>query len=91
MYAGVPSAAPRGVRANSKTRVLRTPRLLTETVLWILHAFRLAPLVPEQFKIAGRDYVLDTAAIQKKLGWTPQFNDSNMLWQAYERYMAGQV
>ncbi len=74
--------------ANSPSRVLRTPRRLTEAALWTLHAFRVAPLVPEQFRIAGVDYVLDTTAARQQLGWAPRFTDEEMLWQAYQQYVA---
>jgi dTDP-glucose 4,6-dehydratase len=76
-------------RAGSPSKVLPTPRLLTEAALWALHLLRVGPLVPEQFRIAGVDYVLDTSAAQTKLGWSPQFEDVEMLWQAYEEYVNG--
>ena len=76
-------------RAGSPSKVIRTPRALTEAALWVLHAFRLAPLVPEQFRIAGVDYVLDTTAAKEVLGWSPRFNDTEMLWQAYQRWAGG--
>ncbi len=76
-------------RAGSASRIVRTPKFLVEAVLSVLHAFRIAPLVPEQFRIAGVDYVLDTAAAEKELGWSPRFNDTEMLWQAYQQYVLG--
>jgi dTDP-glucose 4,6-dehydratase len=76
-------------RAGSPSKVLRTPRLMTEAVLWMLYFLRVGPLVPEQFRIAGVDYVLDTSAAQVQLGWSPQFDDVEMLWQAYEWYVNG--
>ncbi|MCK4658938.1 MAG: NAD(P)-dependent oxidoreductase [Phycisphaerae bacterium] len=76
-------------RADSPSQPLRTPRRLVEAALWVLHAFRVAPLVPEQFRIAGVDYVLDTTAAREQLGWSPQFDDTEMLWQAYKWYIGG--
>jgi nucleoside-diphosphate-sugar epimerase len=76
-------------RAGSPSRVIRTPRLITEAVLWMLYFLRVGPLVPEQFRIAAVDYVLDTSAAQTQLGWSPRFDDVEMLWQAYERYVNG--
>lgn len=76
-------------RADSPSKVLPTPRFVTEAALWVLHLMRVGPLVPEQFRIAGVDYILDTSAAQAELGWSPQFNDVEMLWQAYDQYVNG--
>jgi dTDP-glucose 4,6-dehydratase len=76
-------------RAGSSSGLIPTPARLTKAALWVLHAFRLAPLVPEQFCIAAEDYVLDTSAARRDLGWMPRFNDLEMLWQAYQQYVGG--
>ncbi len=73
-------------RAGSSSRLLPTPAGLMHAALWALHALRAAPLVPEQFRIASVDYVLDTAAARSILGWQPQFSDVDMLWAAYAAY-----
>ncbi len=74
----------RRARSTSSLRVL--PASLANAGLWALHSVRLAPLVPEQFRIASVDYVLDTRRAQEQLGWQPQQNDLEMLWQAYQTY-----
>ena len=66
-------------RAGSASRIIRTPKFLVVAALSVLHAFRIAPLVPEQFRIAGVDYVLDITAVERELGWSPRFNDTEML------------
>ena len=73
-------------RADTGSRVSRLPLLPAHAALWALHAVRLSPLVPEQFRIAAVDYVLDTGAAQRDLGWTPKLDDVEMLWQAYQTY-----
>jgi dTDP-glucose 4,6-dehydratase len=73
-------------RAGSSSGVIPTPAWLAQATLWVLHALRIAPLVPEQFRIASEDYILDTSAARRDLGWTPRYNDTEMLWQAYQRY-----
>ena len=47
----------------------------------------MAPLNPEQFRIAGVDYVLDTSKAARQLGWQPQQRDADMLWSAYDHYI----
>ena len=56
--------------------------------LWSLHAVRMATLVPEQFRIADVDYVLDTTRAARAIGWRPQLSDADMLWSAYRTYVA---
>jgi nucleoside-diphosphate-sugar epimerase len=60
---------------------------MARAALWSLHAVRMAPLVPEQFRIADVDYVLDTARAGQALGWRPQLTDADMLWSAYQTYV----
>lgn len=76
-------------RAGSPSRVLSLPRHAAGAVLWALHGVRFSPLSPEQFRIADVDYVLDTTRAREQLGWTPEFNDTDMLIGAYESYRAG--
>ncbi|MFO0840147.1 MAG: NAD(P)-dependent oxidoreductase [Phycisphaerae bacterium] len=73
-------------RAGSRSRLLTMPAAAANAALWTLHAIRMAPLVPEQFRIASVDYVLDTARAARLLGWTPKQNDVEMLWQAFQTY-----
>lgn len=74
-------------RAGSRSRLLSLPRRMARAALWSLHAVRMAPLVPEQFRIADVDYVLDTARAGQALGWRPQLTDADMLWSAYQTYV----
>ena len=37
---------------------------------------------PEQYKIAGLDFVLDTYKIKTQLGWSPTKNDQAMLFDS---------
>jgi len=75
-------------RANSTSKLRFLPFSIARAALWGLHAARLAPLVPEQFLAAGVDFVLDTTKAQTLLGWQPRLTDVDMLWSAYESYVA---
>jgi len=74
-------------RAGTTSRIVSMPCGAANAALWALHAVRLAPLSPEQFRIAGADYVLDTTRAREQLGWRPRFSDAEMLWQAYRAYL----
>jgi dTDP-glucose 4,6-dehydratase len=76
-------------RAGSRSRLLPLPGRLAQAALWSLHAVRMAPLVPEQFRIADVDYVLDTARAGEVLGWRGRLSDADMLFSAYQTYVAG--
>lgn len=76
-------------RAGSRSHVVSLPKLPSRLALWMLHGVRMSPLSPEQFRIADVDYVLDTTAARRELGWTPRYDDAEMLWRAYATYVQG--
>ncbi|MFN0136095.1 MAG: NAD-dependent epimerase/dehydratase family protein [Phycisphaerae bacterium] len=78
-------------RAASRSRLRVLPKRPAIAALRMLDLLRIAPLAPEQFLIAGEDYVLDTREAAGRLGWKPQHSDIDMLWQAYEAYVRGDV
>ena len=43
-------------------------------------------MYPEQFMIADEEYILDITETEKELGWQPQYNDADMLAEAYKMY-----
>lgn len=76
-------------KAGSASRLASLPVAAANAALWTLHGLRLAPLVPEQFRIASVDYVLDTSLARRTLGWSPAYSDEEMLWAAYQTYVDG--
>lgn len=74
-------------RAQSRSRLQPLPFGLAKMALGLLHAVRMAPLNPEQYRIAGVDYVLDTTRAQAELGWQPRHSDTDMTWSAYQTYL----
>lgn len=75
-------------RVGSASRLLHLPRAAARAALEALNLLRLAPLAPEQYRIADVDYVLDTSAARRILGWRPRLADLDMLVAAYETYVA---
>lgn len=76
-------------RAGSRSRLVPLPAALVRTALRGLDLFSLAPLAPEQYRLAAVDCVLDTSAARRVLGWQPRHTDIDMLWQAYLAYAHG--
>jgi dTDP-glucose 4,6-dehydratase len=73
--------------AGSGSRLWPLPARPATAALFALDAIGLAPLAPEQFRIAGVDYVLDARQAREKLGWTPRDHDAEMLVAAYRAYV----
>lgn len=76
-------------RAGSSSKVRALPASLTRLGLAALDRLRLSPLTPEQYRIAPIDFVLDTTAAERALGWKARFDDAEMLWSAYRTYTTG--
>lgn len=72
--------------AGSRARLRPLPAELAVAGLHGLDALGLSPLAPEQFRIAGVDYVLDTRRARERLDWRPLDRDEDMLVAAYRAY-----
>jgi dTDP-glucose 4,6-dehydratase len=55
-------------------------------VLDLLDVLNRPLMDPEQYLIADELRVLDVSRSRKRLGWTPQFRDEDMLMAAYDEY-----
>ena len=64
---------------NRKKKVIKLPFKAAVLIFNILDRLGVSPLTPEQFKIAGLDYILSTEKIKSQLGWSPTKNDQTML------------
>lgn len=73
-------------RAGSPSGLLHLPSLPAKVALRTLDLLRVAPLRPEQYRIADVDYVLDTRRAQEELGWHASLSDTDMLWAAFKSY-----
>ncbi len=74
--------------AKSRSRIIPLPASLTRAALKTLAALGISPLVDEQFRIADRDFKLDTSRARAELGWTPRRSNSECLIAAYDWYIA---
>lgn len=75
-------------RAGSRSRLRSIPRGAANAALSVLQALRVAPLHAEQSRIATVDYVLSTRLASRLLGWKPAYSDADMLFGAYDSYVA---
>ena len=72
--------------AGSKSVVIPLPGKLVKYSLWLLDKIGLTLMYPEQFMIADEEYVLDIKDTECDLSWHPQYNDEDMLKEAYRMY-----
>lgn len=75
--------------AGSRSLVIHTPGKLVKWGLGFLDRIGLTIMYPEQFMIADEEYVLDISETEKDLGWSPKYNDEDMLKEAYRIYREG--
>ena len=76
-------------QAGKHSFVMPTPGKLVKAVLRMLDNTGLTLMYPEQFMIADEEYILDITETKKDLGWQPQYNDADMLTEAYRMYREG--
>jgi len=74
--------------ANSGSRIVCIPAALLRNTARALDLFGVSPIVPEHYKLADSDFVLDIRAAKDALGWAPQYDNARMLAQAYDWYVA---
>lgn len=73
-------------KAGSHSAVIHLPGNITKKLLTFFDKIGMTVMYPEQFMIADQEYVLNIADTQKDLDWTPQYNDSDMLVEAYQNF-----
>jgi dTDP-glucose 4,6-dehydratase len=70
---------------HSHSLMLRIPNGPSLALLRFLDKFGMSPLSPEQFEIAGLDYVLDTSDTKARLQWEPTKSDFEILRESLSR------
>lgn len=71
---------------GSHSPLVRTNGKIVKTALSVLGNAGLPLMYREQYEIADENYILDIQVTKNELGWEPQYNDKDMLYQAYEAY-----
>jgi nucleoside-diphosphate-sugar epimerase len=73
--------------AGTGSPIVRIPAPLLRTAARALQLVKLSPIAPEHYILADRDFVLDIRAAQQELGFAPQFDNTQMLLDAYDAYV----
>lgn len=71
---------------GSKSMLLPTNGMLVKKCLALLGNMGIELLYKEQYEIADENYLVDIEHTMKDLDWQPEFDDTDMLYQAYEYY-----
>jgi dTDP-glucose 4,6-dehydratase len=71
---------------GDRSPVLRIPAAALRGAARALGLFGLSPIVPEHYILADRNFVLDTSAARRDLGWKPRYDNVRMLCEAYDWY-----
>jgi dTDP-glucose 4,6-dehydratase len=74
--------------AGTRSPVIRIPAGLLRTAARALYAVGLSPIVPEHYILADTNFVLDVRAAREDLGWTPAYDNVQMMCDAYDSYVA---
>jgi len=72
--------------AHSRSIVIPTPGKFVKVILDFFDTIGLTIMYKEQFMIADEEYVLDIRQTEEDLDWHPQYNDEDMLKEAYRMY-----
>lgn len=72
--------------AHSNSIIFPTIGKFVKFLLKIFDEIGLTIMYKEQFMIADEEYILDISETEKDLDWHPQYNDEDMLKEAYRMY-----
>jgi dTDP-glucose 4,6-dehydratase len=67
---------------ESRSKRVFVPNRLLTGLLKVADRLNFSPLSPEQFEIAGIEYVLDTSFTKSELGWSPTKSDQEILTES---------
>lgn len=72
--------------AGSASRVTAIPAALLRNAARLLDVFGMSPIVPEHYKLADRNFVLDIGRARARLGWEPRGDNVQITCEAYDWY-----
>ena len=74
--------------AGSRSVLVPTPAAAVKAALGLLDVAGIPLMYPEQFGIADKDILLDTASTTATFSWSPSESDETILRDAYDGYLA---
>ena len=75
-------------QANSSSQVRSLPRSLTLVAMRLCYMLGISPLGAYHRRLIADDFIFDTTHIKNTLGWAPTATNEQMLFRAYEYYLA---
>ncbi|MFQ5513664.1 MAG: NAD-dependent epimerase/dehydratase family protein [Myxococcota bacterium] len=73
--------------AGTGSPVVRIPAALVRGAARTLGLIGQSPIVPEHYRLADRDFILDIRAARETLGWAPEHDNTRMMLEAYDAYL----
>jgi nucleoside-diphosphate-sugar epimerase len=72
--------------AGAPSRVTTIPAALLRNAARVLNLFALSPIVPEHYKLADTNFILDISRARTRLGWEPTGDNVKITCDAYDWY-----
>lgn len=73
-------------RVRSNSFLIKTSGSLIKRILKLLDRLGLTLMYEEQFMIADENYIVDISKTENELGWKPDYQDDEMIYQAFKEY-----
>ncbi len=73
--------------AGSKSKIISLPAGMARAALKLASVLGISPLMDEQFKIADKDFWLDTSRAERELGWKATKSNAETLIDAYDWFV----
>ncbi len=74
--------------AGTRSPIVKIPASLLRGAARALYGIGLSPIVPEHYILADSNFILDIDAAREDLGWTPRYDNVQMLCDAFDSYVA---
>ena len=74
--------------AGTGSYVIRIPAGLLRNTARVLDLVNLSPIVPEHYTLADANFILDITAARRVLGWEPAYDNTRMICEAFDDYIA---
>jgi len=75
-------------QANSKSKIKCLPKSPALLGMKVAHFLKLSPLGPYHYKMIAESFEFDTTRIKSELGWQPTRTNEEMLFEAFQYFMA---
>jgi nucleoside-diphosphate-sugar epimerase len=74
--------------AGTGSYQIKIPAALLRNTARLLDLVNLSPIVPEHYILADSNFILDIGAAREILGWEPKYDNTRMICEAFDDYIA---